>query len=190
MTSPMHTAIREIESLLQQHKQTLQTARHPAQAPYLMTRFSAWLDSGAPVLIAITVAALLALAVGLASAAFAFMPATTAATTIITKTDALRMLTSDEISDRGYSRLKDRFCQAAFSGLIPTADRMERSDVRQKTEDESLTAALPPPSDLRAEKRQRKYNAGNRTRYRTSSSVQDQTKRQPSLLERFTGVRL
>ena len=190
MTSPMHPAVREIESLLQQHKQTLQTARHPAQPPDLTTRFSAWLDSGAPALIAITVAALLALAIGLASAAFAFIPVTTAAHTIITKTDPLRTLTSDEIADKGYSRLKDRFCQAAFSGSIPTVDRIERSDVRQKTEDEPPPSVLTPSPELRTERRQRKYDTANRIRYRASSSVQDQNKRQPSLLERFTGVRL
>lgn len=185
----MHLAAREIDSLLQQHQQTVQKARHPAKLPTPMTRFSGWLDSGAPALITFTIAALLALAVGLASAALAFMPAATTGT-VITKTDALRTLTSDEIADRGYSRLKDRFCQAAFSGLAPIADRVERSDFRQKPEDDSPPTALAPASDVRTEKRPRKYDTANRMRYRTSGSAQDQAKRQPSLLERFTGVRL
>lgn len=186
----MHPAVRDIEDLLQQHQQTLKKARPPAWLPSeLTTRFSSWPDSSAPALIAITIAALLVLAVGLASAAFAFIPVTAAADTVIAKTDSLRVLTSDETADKGYSRLKDRFCQAAFSGLIPAADRAEQNDARQKPEDQPLVAALAQPSDARSGKPP-KYDARNRQRYRAPNALQTQTKQQPSLLERFTGVRL
>lgn len=186
----MHTAVREIENLLQRHQQTHQKARPAARLPSeLTTRFSGWLDSRAPALIAITVTALLTLAIGLASTAFAFIPVIASADTIIAKTDPLPTLTSAEIADRGYGRLKDGFCQAAFKGLLPMIDRAEHSDFRQKAEDEPSVAAPALPSDIRSDKR-RKYHGGNRIRYRTSSSLQSQTKRRPSLIERFTGVRL
>lgn len=176
----MRDAIRDIESLLHQHKRTLRTAQHPQLPSNITARLSTWLDSGAPALIAVTIAALVALAVGLASAAFAFMPTTTVPETVITKTDPLRTRTPAEIADKGYSQLKDKSCQVAFGSLSSTADRVERLDVRLKAEGETPTAALASPSDTRAGKRQRKHEARDR-RYRTSSSGQE-SKRQPSLL--------
>jgi hypothetical protein len=73
---------------------------------------------------------------------------------------------------------------------LPLIDRVDRSELRMKAEDEASNLISAPPTDIRAEKRKRKYATANRTRYRTANSVQDRDPRQPSLFERFTGLRL